>query len=62
VNVQSTAPMSITGSVSLKANQTNLVLSSEDALPAATITEKQITAAGEQLKPVRPLSVLRELK
>ena len=62
VNIQRTAAMSITGSVSLRANQVNLLLSSEDAFPATTITEKQITTSGEQLKPVRSLSVARELK
>jgi hypothetical protein len=62
VNIQSTSAMSIEGSVSVKANQANLVLSSGNAIPATTISERQVTASGEQLKPVRPLSVIRVLK
>jgi hypothetical protein len=59
VTVQRTAPLSITGSVQAKAAQSDLVPSSEDTLPPTTITEQNLTVAGEQLKPVRPLSVLR---
>jgi hypothetical protein len=62
VNVQRTAAMSIAGSVRAKAEQANLVLTSEDGLPPTTVTEKQVTASGEQLKPVRPLSIAREPK
>ncbi len=59
IKVQRTAALSITRSVQAKAAQSDLVLSSEDTLPPTTITEQNLTMAGEQLKPVRPLSVLR---
>jgi hypothetical protein len=62
VTVQRTAAISISGSVQAKAAQSDLVLSSEDTLPPTTITEQELSASGEQLKPVRPLSVTHLLQ
>jgi hypothetical protein len=62
LTVQRTAALSISGSVQAKAAQSNLVLSSEDALPATTITEQDLTPTGAQLKPARALTVVREAK
>ncbi len=62
VTVQRTANISISGSVLVKAAQSNLVLSSQDALPPTTITEQELTVTGAQPKPVRALPIVREPK
>jgi hypothetical protein len=59
ITVQRTAAISISSSVQAKAAQSDLVLSSQDTLPPTTITEQNLSVTGAQLKPVRPLSVLR---
>ena len=60
VHVERTAEIPLSGTLRARVVQSNLALSSAGPIAPTTITEQELSAAGEQLKPVRPLSIARE--
>ena len=62
IHVQRTSAISVSSSVHATAAQSNIVLTSEEALPSTTITEQQLSVTGEQRIPARALSIAHQPK